>query len=198
MLMSDESEASRETVRSFSTRPEKKTVLSQITQHYGDSVREKTMTWVTGVTLGIALLGAVLGIINTWHQIRKDRVRLHVAPKILRLIQADQISGPQLCIEVINLSTFPVTISGVGFRTRGHDVALVHPIFLDQGSWPRRLDPRQSVSAFFNEEWRKDQDLKHVQWAIATTQCGVTCCGTVKQLKKQIRDLEDRESRGSK
>ena len=156
------------------------------------------MTWVTGVTLGIALLGAVLGIINTWHQISKDRVRLRVAPKIVRLVQADQTSGPQLCIEVINLSTFPVTISGVGFCTRGNDLVVVDPIFLDQGSCPRRLDPRQSVSAFLNEEWRKDHDLKHARRAFATTQCGVTRYGTVKRLKKQIRDLEGRESRGSK
>jgi len=155
------------------------------------------MMWITGVTLGIALLGAVLGVINTCHQINKDRVRLRVVPKIMRLIQAGQVSGPQLCIEVINLSAFAVTISGVGFRARGHYLALVHPILLDEGAWPRRLEPRQSVTAFFNKDWRKDEDLRNARCAIATTECGVTRRGTVRRLRKQRKDLEAKEVHAS-
>ena len=146
------------------------------------------MTWIIGVTLGIALLGAVLGIINTCHQLSRDRVKLKVIPKIVRIVRSDESSGPHLCIEVINLSTFPVTISSVGFRCKGHEEAVVYPILHDGGRWPRRLEPRQSVTAYFSEDWH-ELDFRKVRKAYAFTECNVAQHGSVKRLKKQVGEL---------
>ena len=40
-----------------------------------------SFTIVDGITLAIAVLGAALGIINTWKSIDKDRLKLKVIPK---------------------------------------------------------------------------------------------------------------------
>jgi len=39
------------------------------------------MTVTESITLSIALVGAVLGVINTWHQLDRSRVKLRVTPK---------------------------------------------------------------------------------------------------------------------
>lgn len=150
------------------------------------------MDWITGVTLAIATLGAVLGIVNTLHQLNRDRVTLRVTPKVMFRLQGQQASGPRLCIEVINLSTFAVTVSMVGFRCKKYDLGLVPPIVFDGGSWPRRLEPRQSVTAFFNDDWRTNKDIPRVRWAVAVTECGVTRYGSMRRLKAKLRKLPSR------
>lgn len=71
------------------------------------------MSTVQAITFAIALLGAVLGLINTWHSLDKSRVKLKVVPA-----HAIPVGGAdpwlQFCIEVTNLSTFPVTVHEVG------------------------------------------------------------------------------------
>lgn len=68
------------------------------------------MTWLSWTTLGIAVLGAGLGILNTLHAIIDRRTRLRVTP-----LWAIAGPGPAgLSIEVVNLSSFPVTIDEMG------------------------------------------------------------------------------------
>jgi hypothetical protein len=108
-----------------------------------------SFTAVQAVTLSVAVLGAVLGIINTWHGLDKSRLKLKVTPA-----HAIPVGGvdPMLtfCIEVTNLSTFPVTICDVGVFYKGTDKrwSIIHPVLIDRGPWPRRLEPRSSVSVY--------------------------------------------------
>ena len=67
-------------------------------------------------TISCAVLGAVLGVINTWHGLNQRRVKLKVVPMVAYPIvygrKFDQEMG---CVDVTNLSTFPVTLREVGF-----------------------------------------------------------------------------------
>lgn len=103
------------------------------------------------LTVSAAAVGAVLGIMNTWNAISNKRLRLYVRPS--RSISVpDGISG--LAIEVINMSSFPVTISEVGLTKGSNKInktgryAIVNPIIIDGKPWPRRLEPRESVSVY--------------------------------------------------
>ena len=109
--------------------------------------------WQSWITFAVAVLGAVLGIINTWQGLRRDNVRLRVRPlSVVALANGAEGFG----IEVVNLSTFAVTIEEVGFTLDGRSAAkgdrapILRPFFLDHGSWPRRLEPRQAVTAYFD------------------------------------------------
>src|SRR3546814_14458946 len=109
---------------------------------------ESGFSWQEALTLGIAALGAFLGVMNTWQAINRDRVRLRVRPlSVMAIATGDQGYG----IEVVNLSSFPVTVEEVGFTlnarsaTRGERLVVLVPINSDGGPWPRRLEPRTTV-----------------------------------------------------
>src|SRR5678815_1261184 len=88
-------------------------------------------------TLSCAVVGAVLGIINTWHGLNQRRVKLKVLPKVAYPISHSGEFGPEMgCIEVTNLSTFPVTVRDVGFTIDGDPrtharAAIIQPIVQD-------------------------------------------------------------------
>jgi hypothetical protein len=71
---------------------------------------EQEITNMQVVTMAIAVLGAVLGIINTWYNLDKSRVKLKVTPA--HAIPFGAVD-PKLkfCVQITNLSFFPVTIS---------------------------------------------------------------------------------------
>lgn len=135
------------------------------------------------VTFGIAVLGAVLGIINTWHSLDKARVKLKVIPA-----HAIPVGGVdsrlRFCIQITNLSLFPVTISDAGVfyngtKSRG---AIVNPIFPEGGNWPKRLESRSSISVYSQIPVAP---LGHkIKCAYATTQCGVVATGISGALKQ--------------
>lgn len=70
--------------------------------------------WSEGITFAIALLGAVLGLLNTWIAIDQRRVRLRVSPAYALTPNVIGFS-----IAVTNLSAFPLTISEVGLALPG-------------------------------------------------------------------------------
>ncbi|NHQ87731.1 hypothetical protein HA050_16560 [Iodobacter sp. HSC-16F04] len=141
------------------------------------------ITWLQGFTLGIALVGAVLGIINTWHSLDKVRVKLKVVPA-----HAIPYGGTnellQFCIEITNLSAFPVTVNdaGVFFHGTAERGAIVAPVFTDNGHWPRRLEPRSSITVYSQMPRAR---LNHkIKCAYAKTQCGYTQTGSSPALKQ--------------
>jgi hypothetical protein len=145
-----------------------------------------SFTFAQAVTLSVAVLGAVLGIINTWQAMDRTRLKLKVTPK-----HAIPLGGvnPNLtfCIEVTNLSTFPVTVCDVGVFYKATDArgSITEPILSDEGAWPRRLEPRSSVTVY-SQKPRSTAERK-IRCAFATTQCGYTRTGTTPALK-QIAD----------
>lgn len=150
---------------------------------------DSILNWKEWVTLGVALLGAALGIMNTWRAIAVGRVRLRVRP-------AHVISVPQgkslFSIEVVNLSTFAVTITEVGFTQNGNSInkpraAIPSPLLIDGGSWPRRLEPRTSVSAYFDPIQIRGSS-RDIGRAYARTACGEVGYGSSEALV-QLREL---------
>jgi hypothetical protein len=140
------------------------------------------LSLIEAITLAIALIGAVLGVLNTWQSLEKDRVKIRVVPKqAIPLGAAD----PRLtfCIEITNLSSFAVTIEEAGVLYKGSETrsAYVPPVLLDGQSWPRRLEPRSSVTVYGqNPAGRPGHPLK---CAYATTACGVTRTGVSQSFK---------------
>jgi hypothetical protein len=147
---------------------------------------DDAMTVVDGVTFGIALLGAVLGILNTWQSIEASRMKLKVVPG--HLIPVGVLAEPKVdfYIEVTNLSAFPVTIKEVGILYSGTDKrgAFISPVLPDGGPWPRRLEPRTSVSIFGRAPDRTAPGGHPIRCAYADTECGIRKRGTSPALKQ--------------
>jgi hypothetical protein len=74
-------------------------------------------------TLGIALLGLCLGVLNSYFVLSSRRVKLRVTPS---WSIASGFTG--LSIDVVNLSHFPVTVTEIGLTLDD-----------DRGSLPRRM-----------------------------------------------------------
>jgi hypothetical protein len=146
------------------------------------------ITIIQEITLSIAVLGAVLGVINTWHAIDRSRVKLKVLPAhAIPMRGAD----PRLafCIEVTNLSAFAVTIYDVGVFYRGTKKrgSFIQPVFIDGGTWPRRLEPRTSVTAYGQRP--ESSPNQRIKFAYARTQCGITKTGSSPALKQIAKEV---------
>lgn len=144
------------------------------------------ITLVQWITLAIALVGAVLGVVNTWQSLSKSRVKLRVLPKhAIPVGSAD----PRLtfCIEITNLSDFAVTVeeAGVFYEGTNRRGAIVYPVFADGGHWPRRLESRSSVTVY--SETPSSLPGHPIRAAYAVTQDGHTKSGTSAALKQIAR-----------
>lgn len=141
------------------------------------------MSVVEAITLAIAILGAVLGLINTWHAIDKKRVKIRVRPKYAIPV-GELDSRITFCIEITNLSEFAITVDETGVFYKGTDArgAYTQPILIDGKSWPRRLEPRSSVTVYGQAPQSMSDHL--LKCAYARTECGVTCTGTSPAFKQ--------------
>ncbi len=148
--------------------------------------------WKDYITLALAVLGAVLGVMNTWNAMSQRRLRLKVRPSHAVAIGT---GANAFCIEVVNLSTFPVTIAEVGLLfgsslfqgERPERMVVTSPIIIDGGSWPRRLEARQSVSVYFDPR-TIGHPHKPLGKAYALTACGELVSGDSPALA-QLREV---------
>ena len=149
----------------------------------------ESFSLINAITLFIAVLGAVLGIMNTWRNINRDRVRLRVTPKQASPYGAIAHQPIKLNIDITNLSTFSLIITEVGVLYHGTSKrgAVVSPIILDGGEFPRKLEPRTSVSAYMPSDILNKMDGHSVKCVYATTDCGVTIRGNSPALKQLIK-----------
>lgn len=144
------------------------------------------ITTIQAITLAIAVLGAALGVINTWHGLDKYRVKLRVRPAHAIPVGAMN-SALNFCVEVTNLSAFAVTVCDVGVFYHGTNLrgSFVQPFLMDGGGWPRRLESRSSVTVYGQ---RPESASGHsIRCAYARTACGVTETGTSPALKQIAR-----------
>lgn len=144
------------------------------------------MDWINIITFGIALLGAVLGILNTWVTLDQRRVRLRVRPAYAIAVPNGETG---FSIEVTNLSQFPLTVTEVGFMLPGRKRAMIaSPVFVDGKGWPRRMEPREAVTAYFDPTDIPRANAAHIGKAYAHTACGEFAYGTSPALK-QLREI---------
>jgi hypothetical protein len=145
------------------------------------------------LTLSLALLGAVLGVLNTWKAYDKDRPKLRVIPQ-----NAVPVGGADpcltFCIEVINLSGFALTVRDVGVSYRGTKtrLALIQPVLRDGGPWPRRLEPRAAVTVYFDRE-SLDARTHDIRCAYAMTECGLIFEGSSPAMRQLAREAAARD-----
>lgn len=146
------------------------------------------MSLFEAITFAIAVLGAALGVINTWVGLSKERVKLVVTPKYAIPI-GNAPNQIEFCIEVVNLSAFPVTVSEVGLFYRGTKKRSVipNPIAFDDGPFPRRLEPRSAVSLYSVRPSMIVEGRK-IKCAYASTDCGVIRKGNSPALKQMANE----------
>ena len=139
------------------------------------------MTLVIAIVGAIAgTTGAVLGIINTWISIRRDRVRLRV--RLFEVITPDPVFQGQrtLSIEVLNLSEFPIVITDAGINlTQGNKATLSPARGIEpKGTLPLRLESRTSYTKIFLASGI-DELWPEMLSSYAQTECAVTVKGKI-------------------
>ncbi len=146
------------------------------------------MSIAGSITLAIAVLGAALGILNTWQSYDRDRIKLRVVPKIAFGVGPMMDSRNWPCIEIINRSSFPVSISQVGFLLKQANKRLIslEPTLSDRGQLPKRLESRSSISVYFDPSFAKEPNFKAVTCAFAETQCGTVVKGSSPALRSLV------------
>ena len=152
---------------------------------------------IEAITLGVAIVGvasgltgAVLGIMNTWRNIRRDKVRLSVqATWAITALLTGKVDT-NLQVRVVNLSEFPVTVSDVGFKLRRGKIATLAnvPGIEPSGSLPIRLEPRTAYSKVFGIE-ALSNIASELECAYANTECGVVATGNRRGLQNLIRQI---------
>lgn len=126
------------------------------------------------VTPILAVLGAVLGVMNAWRNWVHDRVKIEVSVK-----SATAFDGAEgMVVTVLNLSRFPVTITRLGFdRISGRHAQIVIPRFTHGEALPVRLESRTVCTAVVSVVEMPPEDLDVFVTAFAETACGVRIKG---------------------
>jgi hypothetical protein len=145
--------------------------------------------WKTLVVPSTALLGAALGILNTWNSISQRKVKLRVRPAYAIAVPSRNVA---FSIEVVNLSSFPITLSDVGLTIpklfgEPSRQAIADPMVTDGKRLPRRLETREAVSFYFDPYIFRG---KKIGEAYARTVCGETEYGTSQALL-QLKELAE-------
>jgi len=140
-----------------------------------------------------AIVGAVLGLWNFVQNFWQKRVRLRVIPKLSTIRGSGFLSSTKdpipdgfACVEVVNLSAFPVTIAEVGFSLAGGKFDRAAVIPNPTTLLPKRLEPRESIDI------RATQSLgfpKKARRAYAQTQCKHTRYGDSDVLEKHRKTV---------
>lgn len=123
------------------------------------------------VTTALAVLGAVLGVMNVWRNWLHDKVNVQV----LYAGAITTLGRPGMNITVRNLSRFAVTVDGVSLCFSG-DVHM--PVNLLDGSsvlpnpLPVRLEARTALTVFIPVTAVADEQMNRFSHIKATTACG--------------------------
>jgi len=141
------------------------------------------MSFKDSATLALALVGAVLGIMNMWRSISHDKPKIKVTPR-RALPFGDADPRIDFSIEAVNLGAVAVTVCELGFFHNGTSgrSSITVPIIFDGGPWPRRLEPRTAVTVHGRSDLIDGK--KHpIRCAYAMTDCGLTFKGNSGALK---------------
>ena len=103
----------------------------------------------------------------------------------LELMGARQVAPPSLCIEVNNIGSEEVTVTEVGLMVGewGPQIPMIDPLLHDNGTWPRRLKPGDTVIAHFGSGLGKHPVLPKVRRAYVLTDEGDRLTGPAPALR---------------
>lgn len=146
------------------------------------------------LTFGIAIVGAVLGVLNTWHAISQSSPKMRV--RMLYTYSTPKVELVGFSIDVTNLSSFALTVTEVGFSLspwwrRDIERLYLNPHEAAGNALPVRLESRQSASFYFPGEL-KGLSTKKVTAAYAKTDCGVYFRGITPALRQMSRQMRMR------
>lgn len=158
------------------------------------------------ITLYLAIIGSVLGsvgsilgIVNFIRDLDKTRVKLKIFPKIGIFLEDDSKIIERLCIEIINLSGFPVNIKDAGFVLRnpkGSKFFSLRPDVLYGGKLPYKVESRASITVFDKNNPLIDT-IKNVIAAYAVTECGIEIRGKNKNWEALIKGSSRNSEQGA-
>jgi len=146
------------------------------------------MGWVEGVTLGIAVTGAVLGLINTAWALWRDRVRIRVR---VAWLGAGMSGDPPVTVEVVNRSYLAVTLVEVAWvqssdaKRRGPFLGFDNQDVERTGGLPFRLEARSIFTLTdFTLGLSRDVEGGSLSAVIVRTACGTV---VVRRVKADMR-----------
>lgn len=144
------------------------------------------------ITFAIAVLGAVLGLLNFYRAVVRDRVNIRIRPSLYIMAPPgrDQFSG--LCVEVVNLGFIPVTISNAYFQMKDESLLADRDIRTSLGvqKIPVRLDSRESTTFFFSPQLNTEMALLNAKCVLVKTACGINLKNSNTEFKKWINSRQ--------
>lgn len=126
---------------------------------------------VQTITTALAVLGAVLGVMNAWRNWVHDRVNV----KVLLRDEPTSSDRPGIRITVRNLSRFAVTVDGVSLCLpdgRHVPVDFFQGHFMYAETLPKRLESRTSFAVFVPISALPDNYRVVFSHARCNTACG--------------------------
>lgn len=133
------------------------------------------VNWISLISIILASIGALLGIINTSYLVFKDRIRLKLRIRMVIMAQGHEVVSKDLyCLEVTNLSFIPVTVKEVGFLLPGKSGQKIPFVFQPApgSKLPHRLEARASVSVYSTKEETDGINQMKCDKAYLKTDCG--------------------------
>lgn len=134
------------------------------------------------VSVGLGAIATLVGVLTLGNTLNRQKVKLKVTPAPGWTVPDRQ---PCVTVEVVNLSSFPVTIDEIGiYRTDGKRYSSLDRPMTNGKPLPQRLESRQSLSVYFSAA---EVDINMVAHAFARTSCGTVQEGD-SPAWKQLRD----------
>ncbi len=148
-----------------------------------------TRDWVDLLTVGLGLGTFVLLVRGTILDLRRQRPRLKVTPKIAYAVGPIPETRTRLCIEVVNCGSFAVTVDSIGFLSKGtkQRAVISIPEFLDGGKWPRRVEPHESFVAYGQPIETMHVDVCAFICAYAETASGERFLGSSDSVRELVK-----------
>lgn len=130
-------------------------------------------------------------------QEEEGKIRLVVRPRMMAVVSQDGDESddrrPRPVVEVVNLSAFPVTITGIHWKAAASvggkgfffwkNPTVANPF----GQLPARLPPREALTALGSPtSFKSLEDLASITAAVAYTACGEEIAGMTDQWKLEV------------
>ena len=150
--------------------------------------------WITPLVATAAL---ALGVVNSYFNFSKTRVKLRVKPSFSHLFNTalysmeDSQPAQSITIEITNLSDFELVITEVGFKrwaTSGYRNVVAPPFSTTQGQMNRiDLKPRDNISVICPTDIFSLFKTSRIRTTHVKTACGVEVVGTTRSFKRFCR-----------